>query len=297
MTEPHLFDRPLILARRRRALRAATAGADFLAARVIDDMADRLAVVSRRFPVAAVLDDPTGRLTQLLASSSKVGQIIRLDPLAAAGDPLSLVGREDALPFATGALDLAISALTLHTLDDLPGTLVQIRRCLRPDGLFMAALPGGDTLTELREALAAAEVELTGGLSPRVVPFLDVRDMGGLLQRAGFALPVTDSDRVTVRYASMFALIRDLRAMGATNPLVERSRKPTSRHLFLRAAEIYASRFADADGRIRATFQIISASGWSPSDSQPKPLKPGSAAMRLADALGTQERTPREIPE
>jgi len=196
---------------------------------------------------------------------------------------------EEALPFPPESLDLVVSLLSLQFVDDLPGTLIQIRRALRPDGLFLAAVLGGATLNELRDALTAAEIETTGGLSPRVVPFLDVKDLGGLLQRAGFALPVTDTDRLTVRYDSMFDLMADLRAMGATNPLRDRTRKPTSRRLFLRAAEIYAERHADADGRIRATFEIVSASGWAPHESQQKPLKPGSAQMRLADALHARD--------
>jgi SAM-dependent methyltransferase len=200
-----------------------------------------------------------------------------------------LIAHEDALPFAPGSIDLIVSALTLHTIDDLPGVLIQIRRALRPDGLFLAAIPGGDTLMELRDVLASAEIELTGGLSPRVIPFLDVRDLGGLLQRAGMTLPVTDSDRIIVRYSDMLALMRDLRAMGATNPLSERSRRPTQAALFARAAELYAERFSDADGRIRATFQILSASAWGPWEQQPKPARRGSATVRLADALNTQE--------
>jgi hypothetical protein len=161
----------------------------------------------------------------------------------------------------------------------------------------MAALPGGDTLTELRDALGAAEVELTGGLSPRIIPFLDVRDLGGLLQRAGLALPVTDSDRITVRYDTMLDLLRDLRAMGAANPLTERSRRPSRRDLFLRAAQIYAERFSDGDGRIRATFQILSASAWGPSNNQQKPARRGSATVRLADALGVREIPTGEKPD
>ena len=200
-----------------------------------------------------------------------------------------MVADEECLPFEPASLDLVVSNLSLQFVDDLPGTLVQIRRALAPDGLFLAALLGGSTLHELRDVLAAAEIETTGGLSPRVAPFLDARDLGGLLQRAGFTLPVTDTDRVTARYATLFDLVADLRAMGATNPLVERTRRPTSRALFLRAAALYAERHADADGRLRATFEIVSASGWAPHPDQPKPLKPGSAQMRLADALNTRD--------
>jgi SAM-dependent methyltransferase len=286
MTEPatpRLFDRALLASRRRRAGARPRDGADFLLTRAVDDLDDRLVPVLRRF----------GRAVDLgLAAGPAAAAVCRLDKadavtVAALDDGLGadLVVDEEALPFPPESLDLVVSMLSLQFVDDLPGTLIQIRRALRPDGLFLAALLGGETLHELREALADAEVELTGGLSPRVIPFVGVRDLGSLLQRAGFALPVTDSDRFTVRYGSMFDLLADLRAMGATNPLVDRTRRPTSRRLFLRAAEIYAERFADPDGRLRATFEIVSASGWAPHESQQKPAKPGSATVALADAL------------
>ncbi|MDR3372191.1 MAG: SAM-dependent methyltransferase [Ancalomicrobiaceae bacterium] len=293
MTQPHLFDRSLIATRRRRALERQVAGADFLIARVVDDLAERLSVVTRHFDVAVALGGATSHVADMLVASGKVGRVIRADGLAALGRGRSggadLVCHEDALPFAAGSLNLIVSALTLQTIDDLPGVLVQARRALSSDGLLMAALLGGDTLCELRDSLASAEIELTGGLSPRVAPFVDVRDMGGLLQRAGLALPVTDSDRLTVRYSDMFALLRDLRAMGGGNPLAERSRRPATRRFFLRAAEIYAERHSDPDGRIRATFHIVSALGWAPSDTQQKPARPGSATVRLADALNAIE--------
>jgi SAM-dependent methyltransferase len=200
---------------------------------------------------------------------------------------LRVIADEEALPFADSALDLVVSGLSLQAVNDLPGVLVQVRRALKPDGLFLAALLGGDTLTELRQSFAMAESELDGGVSPRVAPFPDLRDLGGLLQRAGFALPVTDVDRITVRYATPLALLHDLRHMGAANPLVERRRVPLRRATFMRAMEAYAACFADADGRVRASFDIIWLSGWSPHESQQKPLRPGSAKKRLADALGT----------
>jgi hypothetical protein len=153
---------------------------------------------------------------------------------------------------------------------------------------------GGDTLTELRQSFAAAEAEIEGGISPRVAPFVDVREMGALLQRAGFALPVTDVDRLTVRYPSAFALMQDLRRMGATNILAERRRRPLRRATLLRMAELYAQTFADPDGRLRATFDIVWLSGWAPHASQQQPLRPGSAAARLADALGVAERSAGE---
>jgi SAM-dependent methyltransferase len=289
-----LFDRTLVANRRRRALRQAPPGADFLLSRVTADMADRLAAVTRHFSIGVALGGGTAHLADMLRATGRIGRVVRADGLAADRGP-DLVCHEDALPFAPGSVDLIASALTLQTIDDLPGTLIQVRRALAPDGLFIAAIPGGDTLLELREAIAAAEIELTGGLSPRVIPFMDVRDLGGLLQRAGLALPVTDSDRLTVRYDTMLDLVKDLRAMGATNPLSERSRRPTARALFLRAAEIYAERFSDPDGRLRATFQILSASAWAPSDTQQKPARRGSATVRLADALGVKEWGTSEI--
>ena len=193
------------------------------------------------------------------------------------------------MPFGDGTLDLVVSALALQLVNDLPGVLVQIRRALKADGLFLAALLGGETLTELRQSFAAAESEIEGGVSPRVAPFAELRELGGLLQRAGFALPVADADRVTVRYDSVFPLMHDLRRMGATNALTARRRTP------LRARDLAAhggnlcQRFADADGRVRATFDIVWLSGWAPHPDQQQPLKPGSAKKRLADALGTRE--------
>jgi SAM-dependent methyltransferase len=208
-----------------------------------------------------------------------------------------VVADEEALPFRDASLDLVVSALALQFVNDLPGTLVQIRRALRPDGLFLAALLGGETLPELRQAMSDAEIECEGGVSPRVAPFADLRDLGALLQRAGFALPVTDIDRVTVRYESVFALMHDLRRMGATNALVERRRTPLRRATLARMSEIYAQRFADADGRVRATFEVAWLSGWAPHQSQQQPLRPGTAKARLADALGTSEISAGEKAE
>jgi SAM-dependent methyltransferase len=201
------------------------------------------------------------------------------------------------LPFADGSLDLVVSGLALQFVNDLPGTLIQIRRALKPDGLLLAALIGGESLSELRTAFAAAESEIEGGISPRVAPFADVRELGALLQRAGFALPVVDSERLVARYDSALALMHDLRRMGATNVLSERQHTPLKRATLERVDAIYAERFSDADGRIRASFEIIWLSAWAPHDSQQKPLKPGSAARRLADALGTKEMPTGEKPE
>ena len=245
----------------------------------------------RRFDLALDLGSPGDAVRTALARLGSIGSIVSADTVletAAATAPF-VVADEEALPFRDAAFDLVVSALSLQFVNDLPGTLVQIRRALKPDGLFLAALIGGDTLTELRQSFAAAESEIEGGVSPRVAPFADLRDLGALLQRAGFALPVTDVDRVTVRYDTAFALMHDLRRMGATNALLDRRRSPLKRATLMRMAEIYAERFADADGRIRATFEIVWLSGWVPHPSQQQPLKPGSAKSRLADALGARE--------
>ena len=194
------------------------------------------------------------------------------------------------MPFADESFDLVVSGLALHFVNDLPGTLLQVRRALKPDGLLLAAMLGGTTLTELRTALLAAEEEIEGGASPRVAPFADVRDLGALLQRAGFALPVADSETVTVTYAHPLALMRELRAMGAANALLHRRRSPLRRATLARALEIYADRFGLANGRIPATFEIITLTAWAPHESQQKPLQPGSAKARLAEVLGTEEQ-------
>jgi SAM-dependent methyltransferase len=285
---PRIFDRDLVRARRRRA--AALGPSTFLLDRVGEDLSDRLAAVLRRFECAVDLGTPTDVVRRGLVASGKVGSVVAAVAAGEAADAgLTIAADEEALPFRDGSLDLVVSALALQFVNDLPGTLVQIRRALKPDGLLLAALAGGDTLTELRQAFAAAEAEIVGGVSPRVAPFADMRDLGALLQRAGFALPVTDVDRVIVRYHSPLALMQDLRRMGATNPLVERSRRPLRRAILDRMVEIYHDRFSEHDGRVRATFEIVWLSGWAPHESQQKPLPPGSARQRLADALGTKE--------
>jgi SAM-dependent methyltransferase len=288
--QPAIFDRALIRRRRRRAL--ALGPATFLLDRVAQDLAERLAAVLRRFDLAVDLGSPGDAVRAALGSLGSVGVIVSANDAPAdfaTSGQLAIAADEEALPFGDSSLDLVVSALALHCVNDLPGTLVQIRRALKPDGLFLAALLGGETLTELRQAFAAAESEVEGGVSPRVAPFADLRQLGGLLQRAGFALPVADSDRVIVRYETVFALMGDLRRMGATNPLPARRRTPLRRATLLRMAEIYAQRFADSDGRLRATFEVVWLSGWAPHPRQQQPLKPGTAKARLADALGTRE--------
>jgi SAM-dependent methyltransferase len=277
-SNPAIFDRRLL---RLRQARARMLGPEpFLVDRVAEELGERLSAVLRQFDRAADLGTPTDAIRRVLTASGKVAATFGAD---------NVIADEEALPFADGSLDLVVSALSLQFVNDLPGTLIQIRRALKPDGLLLAALLGGDTLIELREAFAQAEAEIDGGVSPRVAPFADVWVLGALLQRAGFALPVVDSDRLTVRYDSVFGLMRDLRRMGATNILNERRRTPLKRATLARMAEVYARRFADADGRLRATFEVAWLSGWAPHDSQQKPLKPGSATQRLADALGARE--------
>jgi SAM-dependent methyltransferase len=269
---PILFDRALLHARQNRARRGEHA--TFLLDRVAEDIEERLHAVLREFADAADIWTPGEILRKPSPGRFKSVTHIGLDE----------AGRE-ILPLLPESLDLVVSALAFQFVNDLPGVLAQIRRALRPDGLLLAAMLGGDTLTELRQCFAAAEAECEGGVSPRVAPFADLRDVGALLQRAGFALPVTDVDRVVARYDSAFALMQDLRRMGATNILVERRRTPTRRATMLRMAQLYAERFADSDSRIRATFDVIWLSGWAPHPSQQKPLQPGSAKASLAEAV------------
>jgi SAM-dependent methyltransferase len=285
MTEsPVIFDH--LLQRRRRA-RAASSASNFLLDHVAGELADRLSVVLRRFDVAVDFASPGEAVRIALRRLGSVTTIVAADVIAR-GKPFVIVD-EEALPFRDASLDLLVSGLALHFANDLPGVLTQIRRALKPDGLFVAALLGGETLTELRQAFAQAESETEGGASPRVAPFADLRQLGALLQRAGFALPVTDVERLTVRYGSPFDLMHDLRRMGATNTLAARRRVPLRRTTLMRMADIYARRFADDDGRIRATFDLVWLSGWAPHPEQQQPLRPGSAKTRLADALGTRE--------
>lgn len=280
---PRIFDLELALQRRRRAMRDPVSGADFLLQTVVEDLLDRLTAVTREFPLAVDVGTPSPLLSGALSAHPGIRRIIRVDRLVETG--ADICAAPDSLPLKDASIDLAVSALALQSENDLPGILAQIRRALRPDGLFMAAMLGGETLTELRQSLAAAEAETTGGASPRIAPFTEVRAAGSLLQRAGLALPVADVDRRIVRYNSALHLMRDLRAMGATSTLTDRSRKPLSKQMIVKTAEIYADRFSDADGRVRATFDILYLSGWAPDIHQPKPLKPGSATVSLADAI------------
>jgi SAM-dependent methyltransferase len=267
---PVLFDRALLRARHDRARRGEPV--TFLLDRIAEDMADRLQAVKRDFSLVADVWTPGEAL--LAPLRERFGSVRRVEADAT-----------EAIPLEPESLDLAVSALAFQFVNDLPGVLAQIRRALRPDGLLLAAMIGGDTLTELRQSFAEAEAECEGGVSPRVAPFVDLRDVGSLLQRAGFALPVTDVDSLVVRYDNVFALMQDLRRMGATNVMIERRRAPTRPATMMRMAQIYAQRFADPDGRIRATFDIIWLSGWAPHESQQKPLRPGSARASLEAAV------------
>jgi SAM-dependent methyltransferase len=287
---PQIFDRGLINRRLDRAWAHARgqAQADFLLVRAADDLHDRLSLVKRRFALAADFGSPGPHGAAAVAATGQADCIIRFGPTEASlgtGGFLPVVGDLERLPVADGRLDLAISLLALQTVNDLPGALLQMRRSLKGDGFLIAAIVGGETLTELRQSLTIAESEILGGASPRVAPFVDVRALGGLAQRAGLALPVVDLDRVVVRYPDMFALFADLRAMGGASALQARSRKPLRREVLLRAAAIYSELFADPDGRLRATFDLVWLAAWAPHESQPKPLEPGSAKVRLADAL------------
>ena len=265
---------------------------DFLFRESAERLCDRLLDVKRAFPVALDLGCHTGQLARVLDGRGGIETLIQCDlsPAMAqrAGAP-ALAGDEEALPFAGETFDLILSNLSLHWVNDLPGALAQIRHALKPDGLFLASMLGGETLTELRRALAEAEIAEEDGLSPRISPMADVRDLGGLLLRAGFALPVADSDTLTVMYPDPMKLMADLSAMGEANAAAENRKGFTRRATLLAAAARYRELFADDGGRVPATFQVITLTGWAPDPSQQQPLKPGSAEARLADALDTVE--------
>jgi len=293
---PRLFDQT---AQRRYRDRAAAGfgGFDFLKREAALRIADRLELMRRDFPLCLDFGCHDGRLTREIRETGKIGTVIQADPAAgfagraAACGPAVVTGY-DRLPFAPASFDAVFSSLLLHGVDDLPGVMTQIRRLLKPDGLCLVNMFGGATLSELRAALLEAEQEVSGGAGPRTAPMADIRDIGALLGRAGLALPVADADRLTITYPDMFRLMADLRGMGEQNALLGRAKVPTSRRVFLRAAEIYHDRFAGPDGRIPASFEIITLTGWAPHESQQQPLRPGSAAHRLADSLGTTEHDP-----
>lgn len=294
MTAPRTFDPNRVRLHRARAARSEHDAA-FLREAVADDLAERLLAVNRRFERVLVIGSAREFRAAVAAQPAlqeKIGFIVAADWHADGADEIAI--DPEHLPFAEESFDLVVSILALHWVNDLPGALIQIRRTLTPDGLFLGALFGGKTLTELRDALLGAESEIRGGAALRIAPFADALDMAGLLQRGGFALPVADRDTTTVRYGDPLHLLRDLRAMGETNALAD-APPPLTRTILFRALAIYAERFG-VDGRSPATFEIITATGWSPHESQQKPLKPGSAQMRLADALGVTEESAGEKP-
>lgn len=285
---------PRLVRQRKRRARKGFHEAAFLHQQAAADLADRLEAIPRTFERVLVLGGGelfSSELTTRRDLKARLGHVLEADVGGGAVeiDP-------EHLPFGDAAFDLVVSPLTLHWINDLPGALIQIRRSLKPDGLMLASLFGGETLHELRISLIEAESELTGGAGPRVSPFADLQDIAGLLQRAGFALPAADRDVTTVRYREPMRLLADLRAMGETSALIERSPRGLSRRILARTFEIYRARFSDPDGRVRATFEILTATGWAPHESQQKPLKPGSAKARLADALKTTEQSTGEKP-
>lgn len=290
----NVFDRKLVRQHRTRAA-ANFEDFDFLFMEGAERLFDRLMDIKRTFGVGLDLGCHGGEMARALSGSAKITSLMQADlspemaKLASQNHLTSITADEEALPIASGSLDVVTSNLSLHWVNDLPGTLAQIRMALKPDGLFLGSIFGSDTLQELRSVLADAEIELEGGLSPRVSPFADVRDLGALLQRAGFSLPVVDSDSITVRYQNPIRLLQDLRGMGETNAVWERRKTPLRRDTLMHALGKYQERYADADGRIPATFHILTMTAWAPAENQQKPLRPGSARSRLADALDVEE--------
>ena len=290
-----VFDRRLVRAHRDRAA-ATLAAHDFLLADSADALVERLHDVRRDFPAVLDLGCRTGLMAARLRGRKGIRTLLQADisvgmaGRARANGLPALVADEEMLPVAAGSLDLVVSNLSLHWVNDLPGALLQVRQALRPDGLFVATLLGGDTLHELRSVIFDAELAVAGGVSPRMSPLTDVRDAGALLQRAGFALPVADADRFTVTYADAFGLFADLRGMGETAANRDRNPHTPSRSFWPEVARLYAERYAEPDGRIPATFQVITVTGWAPHPAQQKALRPGSARQGLAAALGTEEK-------
>lgn len=294
-----VFDRATLRQRRERAARDWDRHS-FLKREIAERLVDRLADVRRTFPLALDLGSHGDEVATALGGHKLVEQLVRTDlgpGFASRARGPAVVADEEFLPFASGRFDLVLSAMDLHWVNDLPGTLIQIAHILKPDGLFLGAMLGGATLWQLRQALTAAESEIDSGLSPRVSPFADLRDAAGLLQRAGFALPVADSETIEVEYDNALALMRDLNGMGESNLVAERRRGVTRRATLMRAAELYGERFSLPSGRVAASFEVLYLHGWAPHASQPKPLKPGGAAQRLADALGTSEMSAGEKVE
>jgi NADH dehydrogenase [ubiquinone] 1 alpha subcomplex assembly factor 5 len=287
-----IFDRRAVRQHRERAARLGSA--EFLFDEAAERLAERLDDIKRGFSRVLVLGARRGSMARILSSRTGIDLLVEVDDalgfLQRPEPTARVLAEAEALPFAAEAFDLVMSPLALHWINDLPGALLQVRRCLKPDGLLLASVLGGETLDGLRRAFLEAELVEEGGVSPRVSPMADGRDLAGLLQRAGFALPVVDTDRVSVTYANPLACMAELRAMGETNALRERRRRFTRRATLLRAVERYRELEGGRDGRVAASFEIVTMTAWAPHESQPKPLRPGSASARLADALGTVER-------
>jgi len=293
MSDQALFDRALLRKRRSRFAHE-IAEREALIAHVAEEIAERVSLMLREFPRALDLGAYHGLLGQAVGALPSVGDVIYAESAfayAARCPRPALVCDEDLLPFGDASFNLVVSGLALHRVNDLPGSLIQIRRALAPDGLFMAAALGARALIELREVLLEAESQVHGGASPRVAPFADVSAYGALLQRAGFALPVADAEVVTVNYPSPRELMREVRALGGGNVLTARSKAPLPRKTLQRAEELYRARYGTPEGKITATFEFVYISGWAPHESQQKPLRPGSAQARLADALDTKEHS------
>ncbi|MDH3703962.1 MAG: methyltransferase domain-containing protein [Alphaproteobacteria bacterium] len=291
-----VFDRRTVRRHRDRAADS-LAQHDFLLREVADRLSDRLLDINRRFPVALDLGCHTGQIGHAMDPRCGVDTLVQCDlspNMARHAGGLCLAADEEAMPFAEGTFDLIVSNLSLHWVNDLPGALVQVEAALKPDGLFLAAMLGGGTLQELRACLIDAELSATGGASPRISPFADLRDTGALLQRAGFALPVVDSDRITVTYTDPFRLLADLRGMGESNATLERHRQFTRRNVLWNAMKLYLDRHTDEQNRISASFDIVYMHGWARHASQQTPLKPGSARTSLAGALGAREQSAGE---
>ena len=296
MNIPILFDQQLIRQHRQRAAGKYSDFA-FLKDAAAARLADRLDLIRRDFDLCLDVGAHDGRLMQHFARLGKIGQMIQTDPaekfaIATRQRGPGVVHVLSELPYKPESFDAVFSCLSLHWVDDLPGLMVQARQLLRPDGLLLVNLLGGNSLIELKQVLVEAEHAITGGVSPRCAVMADIRDIGGLMSRAGLALPVADSDRITVHYPHMFKLMEDLRGMGEQNALLARLKAPTKRQIFLQAAEIYRKRFGRADGQIPASFEIVTLTGWAPHESQQKPLRPGVAAHRLAAVLETDELDP-----
>ena len=296
MTVPVLFDQHLIRQHRQRAAPSFSDFA-FLKNAAAARLTDRLELMRRDFDLCLDVGAHDGRLVKHFAGLGKIGRMIQTDPsekfaIATKQHGPSVVHALGELPYKVESFDAVFSCLALHWVDDLPGLLLQARQLLKPDGLMLFSLLGGNSLTELKQVLTEAEQDITGGFSPRCTPMADIQDIGGLMGRAGLALPVVDSDRLTVNYPHLFKLMADLRGMGEQNALLARLKIPTRREVFMRAAEIYQQRFGQANGQIPASFEIITATGWAPHKSQQKPLRPGTAAHRLATALEAHEQDP-----